>query len=107
VHLVACTQKPTAAVIGSLTKANFPVRIVGSVTSPEEARVAAGMAGTGAEQLHGHGDFLLVLKGQIIRVAAAYVSPDEALQEATRLQATTSSTRARCIGTGLVLRRVK
>ena len=36
IHLVACTQKPCVAVIGSLTKANFPVRVVGSVTSAEE-----------------------------------------------------------------------
>jgi S-DNA-T family DNA segregation ATPase FtsK/SpoIIIE len=85
VHLVACTQKPTVAVIGSLTKANFPVRIVGSVTSPEEARVAAGIAGTGAERLQGRGDFLLVHKGQTTRFAAAYVSSDEAQAEVSRL----------------------
>jgi S-DNA-T family DNA segregation ATPase FtsK/SpoIIIE len=85
IHLVACTQKPTAAVIGSLTKANFPVRIVGAVTSPDEARLAAGIAGTGAERLQGHGDFLLVLKGQTTRFCAAYISPLEAQQEASRL----------------------
>lgn len=28
-HLVACTQKPSAALIGSAMKANFPVRLVG------------------------------------------------------------------------------
>ena len=80
VHLVACTQKPTAAVIGSLTKANFPVRLVGSVTSPEEAKVAAGVSGTGAERLLGRGDFLLVLKGQSERFCAAYVKPEDAQQ---------------------------
>ena len=35
IHVIAATQKPTAAVIGSLVKANFPVRLVGKVTSPE------------------------------------------------------------------------
>ena len=78
VHLVACTQKPTVAVIGSLTKANFPVRLVGSVTSAEEARLAAGVSGTGAERLQGRGDFLLVHKGQVTRFCAAYASAQEA-----------------------------
>ena len=30
-HVIACTQKPLAASIGSLTRSNFPVRLVGSV----------------------------------------------------------------------------
>jgi S-DNA-T family DNA segregation ATPase FtsK/SpoIIIE len=85
IHIVACTQKPTAAVIGSLTKANFPVRLVGSVTSADEARLAAGLSGTGAERLRGRGDFLLVLKGQATRFSAAFVSAVEAQQEAHRL----------------------
>ena len=38
IHLVACTQKPTAAVIGGLVKSNFPVRIVGSVASASCSR---------------------------------------------------------------------
>lgn len=107
VHLVACTQKPTAAVIGSLTKANFPVRLVGSVTSPEEAKIAAGVSGTGAERLQGRGDFLLVLKGQSTRFCAAYVSPGEAQQEAVGLQGAMSSGAARRNAAGLVLRRLK
>ncbi len=77
VHLVACTQKPTAAVIGSLVKSNFPVRLVGSVASPEDAKVATGLAGTGAERLLGHGDFLVVAKGQVTRMQAAYISVAE------------------------------
>ncbi len=72
-HLVACTQKPAAVVIGSLVKSNFPVRIVGSVTSPEDAKVATGLGGTGAERLLGQGDFLVVSKGQVTRMQAAYV----------------------------------
>jgi S-DNA-T family DNA segregation ATPase FtsK/SpoIIIE len=74
IHLVACTQKPTAAVIGGLGKSNFPVRIVGSVASPEDAKVATGIAGTGAERLLGQGDLLVVAQGQVTRMQAAYVS---------------------------------
>jgi S-DNA-T family DNA segregation ATPase FtsK/SpoIIIE len=86
-HLIACTQKPLAAVIGSLTRSNFPVRLVGSVTSAEDARLATGMPGTGAEKLLGRGDFVLVCKGHITRFQAAYVSEEEITRVATSLQA--------------------
>ncbi|UCC64663.1 MAG: DNA translocase FtsK [Anaerolineae bacterium] len=77
IHIVACTQKPTAAVIGSLVKAYFPARLVGAVVSPEDAKVAAGVSGTGAERLNGRGDFLLVVRGDVIRLQAAYISETE------------------------------
>jgi S-DNA-T family DNA segregation ATPase FtsK/SpoIIIE len=77
IHLVACTQKPASQVVGSLAKANFPVRLVGRVTSPEDAKVATGYAGTGAERLCGPGDFIAVTGGQVTRFQAAYVSPQE------------------------------
>jgi S-DNA-T family DNA segregation ATPase FtsK/SpoIIIE len=73
-HLVACTQKPTNKAVDSLAKANFPVRLVGQVTSPEEAKIATGYAGTGAERLRGPGDFIAVTGGQITRFQAAYIS---------------------------------
>lgn len=72
IHVVAATQRPAAALVGGAVKANFPVRLVGSVTSAEDARVAAGVAGTGAERLLGRGDFLVVAKGQVLRFQAAY-----------------------------------
>jgi S-DNA-T family DNA segregation ATPase FtsK/SpoIIIE len=76
-HLVACTQKPLVASIGSLTRSNFPVRLVGSVASADDAKIAAGIPGTGAEQLLGRGDFLLVAKGHVTRFQAAYVTEAE------------------------------
>ena len=76
IHLVAATQKPAAAVLGSLMKGNFPVRIVGRVASADDARVAAGLPGTGAERLRGHGEFLLVASGEIIRFLAPYADVD-------------------------------
>ena len=85
-HLVACTQKPTAAVIGGLVKSNFPVRLVGAVTSPEDAKVATGLAGTGAERLLGQGDFLVVAKGQVTRMQAAYIGPGEVEELVARLR---------------------
>jgi DNA segregation ATPase FtsK/SpoIIIE, S-DNA-T family len=77
IHVVAATQRPSAALVGGLMKANFPVRLVGSVVSPEDAKVAAGVAGSAAERLLGRGDFLLVAKGQTIRFQAAYAADAE------------------------------
>jgi S-DNA-T family DNA segregation ATPase FtsK/SpoIIIE len=77
IHVVACTQKPAASVIGGLVKSNFPVRLVGSVASPEDAKVATGLAGTGAERLMGQGDFVVVAKGQVTRLQAAYIDEQQ------------------------------
>ena len=77
IHVVAATQKPTAAVIGPLVKANFPVRLTGRVSSATDARTATGWAGTGAERLTGRGDFVAVAEGRVIRFQAAYVSAKE------------------------------
>jgi S-DNA-T family DNA segregation ATPase FtsK/SpoIIIE len=60
-------------VIGGLVKSNFPVRIVGRVVSPEDAKVATGLARTGAERLQGEGDFVVVARGQVTRMQAAYI----------------------------------
>ena len=93
IHIVASTQKPLAASIGSLTKSNFPVRLVGSVASPDDAKVAAGISGTGAEKLLGRGDFLLVAKGRVTRFQAAYVDSIEVKQIVNRMNAGTRKSR--------------
>jgi S-DNA-T family DNA segregation ATPase FtsK/SpoIIIE len=72
-HLIAGAQKPSATVLGAMLKANFPVRLVGRVGSAEDARVAAGVAATGAEKLLGQGDFLIVASGQVIRFQSAWI----------------------------------
>ena len=77
IHVVACTQKPTAALIGGSIKANFPVRLVGAVASRDEARYAAGIPDSGAEKLEGHGDFLLVARGEVTRFQAAWLGGTE------------------------------
>lgn len=74
-HLIAGVQKPSAAAIGGMLKANFPVRLVGKVTSVEDARIAAGVSGTGAEKLLGRGDFVAVAAGQTIRFQAGWIPP--------------------------------
>lgn len=77
IHLIACTQKPTASQIGSGIVANFPVRLVGTVASKDEARYATGVADSGAEKLEGRGDFLLINKGHSVRFQAAWLGADD------------------------------
>ncbi|GAB4561186.1 MAG: hypothetical protein Kow0047_08330 [Anaerolineae bacterium] len=86
IHLIVATQKPTAQAVGSLAKANFPVRLVGAVTTPEEAKIATGIAGSGAEKLLGHGDFLVVARGRAIRFQAAYISTEETVRVINQLR---------------------
>lgn len=87
IHIIAATQKPTSAVIGTLTKANFPVRLVGRVMCTEDARVATGWSGSGAERLQGRGDFLAVAEGRVTRFQVAHVTPSEIRAEVAKMPA--------------------
>ena len=100
IHVIVATQRPAATVVGSLVKANLPVRLVGAVGSPEDAKVATGIAGSGAELLRGRGDFLLVARGQTIRLQAAFIDERETELMAKRLNsgAKTPPTAARKTG---------
>ncbi|RIK38679.1 MAG: DNA translocase FtsK [Chloroflexi bacterium] len=91
IHLLACTQKPTAALIGGAMKANFPVRLVGAVASRDEARYATGIKESGAEKLAGKGDFLLIARGEPVRFQAAWLAPAEIKQVLQQVQSSTSS----------------
>ena len=86
IHVVACTQKPLAGLIGSLVKGNFPARVVGKVTSADDARVASGIAGSGAERLSGHGEFMVLAGGEQVRIQGAWVSENEIAKVISRLQ---------------------
>jgi S-DNA-T family DNA segregation ATPase FtsK/SpoIIIE len=72
-HLVLGAQKPSAGVLGAV-KANLPVRLVGRVSSADDARVASGVSASGAEKLSGSGDFIAVAGGQITRFQTAYLT---------------------------------
>ncbi len=77
VHLIAGAQRPSAAALGPLLKANFPVRVVGRVGSADDARVASGVSGSGAEKLQGRGDFVLVASGRTVHFQAAWIPAAE------------------------------
>jgi len=63
IHLVAATQHPSSAILSSVMRANFPLRLVGKVTSAQDATIASGRAGTNAHCLGGRGDFIAISGG--------------------------------------------
>lgn len=73
-HLVCATQRPSAAIISGLMRANFPLRLVGRCVSPEDSRIAAGRGGVGADKLTGRGDFLAVTGGGVTRFQVPYTT---------------------------------
>lgn len=77
IHIFAATQRPQASVLSGLIRANFPLRLVGRVVSPADARVASGRGGTKAHTLNGKGDFLAVGSGESTRFQAAIISDSE------------------------------
>jgi len=82
IHLVAATQRPSAAVLSGVLRANFPLRLVGKVVSAEDARVASGRGQTDAHLLSGRGDFLAVGGSAApIRFQVAYIGEQEAQQQ--------------------------
>jgi S-DNA-T family DNA segregation ATPase FtsK/SpoIIIE len=85
-HLVLGAQKPTSAALSTNIKSNLPVRLVGRVSSADDARVASGVSGSGAEKLSGRGDFIAVAGGQVTRFQAAYVPAHDWMQIAAQLR---------------------
>jgi len=79
IHIIAAIQRPSAAVLCGLMRANFPLRLVGRVVSPEDSRIASGRGGVGAEKLEGRGDFIAVSGGETRRFQAAIITRAELL----------------------------
>ncbi|MEJ5309018.1 MAG: DNA translocase FtsK [Anaerolineae bacterium] len=89
VHVIAATQHPSSAILSSVMRANFPLRLVGRVVSADDARVASGRAGTNAHLLNGRGDFLAVSGGENpIRFQAAYIDEKDLKQQMAMLSNT-------------------
>jgi len=90
IHLVVATRRPSAAVLSAVLRANFPLRLVGKLSSAEDARVAAGRGQTEAHLLNGRGDFLAVGGSAApIRFQIAYIGDQEARQVLTQQQVAT------------------
>ena len=87
IHLIAATQRPSAAVLSGVLRANFPLRLVGKVVSAEDARLASGRAQTDAHLLNGRGDFIAVGGSALpIRFQVAYLGEREAQEELAALK---------------------
>jgi S-DNA-T family DNA segregation ATPase FtsK/SpoIIIE len=77
IHLIVATQRPSTDVVTGLIKANFPARISFLVASSVDSRVV--LDSTGAEDLLGRGDMLLLdpSKGNLQRAQGTIVTDQE------------------------------
>lgn len=75
IHLVVATQRPSVKVITGLIKANFPARLSFKVTSSIDSRTI--LDAGGAEQLVGHGDMLLSLNSEMLRLQCPFIDTKE------------------------------
>jgi len=77
IHLIVATQRPSVDIVAGLIKANFPARISFLVSSRIDSRII--LDNTGAEQLLGKGDMLLLQPGtsKLIRIQGALISDGE------------------------------
>ena len=72
VHIVVASERFDPGL-----NVEWGARIAGPVASAEEARIATGMKGSGAQSLLGQGDFLITLNTELIRFQAAHISSAE------------------------------
>ncbi len=77
IHTIMATQRPDRANLDKLGAANIGLRLVGTVSDTIEAKVATGLAGTGAHLLNGKGDMLACLGGAIHRYQGGFVKPSQ------------------------------
>jgi energy-coupling factor transporter ATP-binding protein EcfA2 len=75
-NAIFATQKPTVDVVGRLGKANLTTRLVGRVTTSDEATTAAGRGETGAHLLPGKGAFLRIEGADVTRLQAYWLDDD-------------------------------
>ena len=77
IHLVLVTQSPRSDVLTGLIKANIPARVSLRVNTGTESRIVLDQ--TGAEDLLGKGDLLMVMPGEpkALRAQSAFIADDE------------------------------
>jgi S-DNA-T family DNA segregation ATPase FtsK/SpoIIIE len=75
--MIIATQRPTVNIITGTIKANFPGRMAFKVMSSVDSKTI--LDGTGANQLIGRGDMLILDKGTPVRVQCAFVDTPEVI----------------------------
>jgi hypothetical protein len=77
IHLLGATQHPTEkGGLGTLLKANFPIRLVGMV-APGQSHIATGRPQTHADLLPGKGAFLRCEGPNVYRFQSYFIEPDD------------------------------
>lgn len=70
IHVVAATQRPSADVISTTIRSNFPAQLALRVKTATDSRIV--LDETGAESLAGRGDALLHTAQGTVRIQVAY-----------------------------------
>lgn len=78
IHLVIATQRPNAAIVTSSLKANIPFRI--SFRLPAHQDSITILDRSGAEDLLGKGDMLMVTESDVKRMQGFYISESELIE---------------------------
>ncbi len=87
INLIAATQHPTEkGGLGSLLKANFPLRLVGQV-APGQSYAATGRAGLHADLLPGKGAFLRLQGASVKRFQSFFIDGDDVALMARKIGA--------------------
>ncbi len=81
IHIIVSAERPD---VMRGVYSQWGARITGAVPSPDAARLATGVKGSGAHNLLGAGDFLITLNAELIRFQAAAISQSD-LQRAVDL----------------------
>lgn len=77
IHMIIATQRPTVNIITGTIKANFPGRMAFKVMSQIDSKTI--LDSSGANQLIGRGDMLILDKGTPVRVQCAFVDTPEVI----------------------------
>ena len=75
IHMIIATQRPTANIITGTIKANFPARMAFKVSSGVDSKTI--LDRTGANQLVGKGDMLLMTGSEPVRIQCAFIDTPE------------------------------
>jgi hypothetical protein len=78
IHLVLATQRPTTDVVTGLLKANMPCRV--SFRLPQRIDSQTILDQSGAENLFGRGDMLLLQNDRVSRLQGYYLPPTDAAE---------------------------
>ncbi len=77
IHVITVSNNPTVSSLGDVNiKRNSLGRVIGVVDSADAAKVATGIADSGANKLVGKGDMLHLMPGQINRISVPEVKDD-------------------------------